>query len=488
MQFIKKSYRFFTQDVLLPFRAGLAAGLYPMAFYISNNYDFVNSSNHLFFFITRFLIFPIAIFYVLYFLMRKNRLHFYKNKVLLVLNAAVFFFLAVLAVYAVIRWKHLLLIGFLTSIVFVLSFFIKNLIHKIIVVQFLLLLTTSVGFYQIIKTHLSYSDKWLEQPDTIQNVVFKKKPNIFVIQTDGYVNFSELKGGYYNYDNSPFEKWIEERGFIAYDGVRSNYKNTIYSNSSMFSMKHHYYNTLNERDVLMNRNAVISIFNSNGYKTHAFLEAPYFIINRPKIRFDYINYSYDELPYFTRGLSNRRDIIADFKEAWKHNSTPNFFFFEKLQPWHIPTKAFNSKGKEQERILYLERLEKTNTWLQEILTLIEQYDPDGLVILMADHGGFVGMESTDEAVHKLEDRDKIYSVFSTLFAVKWPNNQSPDFDKSFKTNVNLFRILFSYLSEDESYLNHLQEDASFLQIEENNGESTYKAIDASGNILFEKHN
>lgn len=122
------------------------------------------------------------------------------------------------------------------------------------------------------------------------------------------------------------------------------------------------------------------------------------------------------------------------------------------------------------------------------MTLIEQYDPDGLVILMADHGGFVGMESTDEAVHKLEDRDKIYSVFSTLFAVKWPNNQSPDFDKSFKTNVNLFRILFSYLSEDESYLNHLQEDASFLQIEENNGESTYKAIDASGNILFEKHN
>lgn len=488
MQFLKKSIRFLAQDVLLPFRAGLAAGLYPMAFYISNNYDFVNSQDHLLFFITRFLVLPIAIFYVFYFLMRKNHLSFYKNKVLIFLNALVFFTLTVLAVYAVIRWKHLLLIGLLTFVTFVLSFFVKKLTQKLIVIQFLLLLTTSVGFYKIIKKHLSYSDAWLEQPDAIQDVVFVKKPNIFVIQTDGYVNFSELSGGYYNYDNSAFEKWIKEKGFTAYSGVRSNYKNTIYSNSSMFSMKHHYYNTLNERDVLMNRNAVISIFNSNGYKTHAFLEAPYFIINRPKIKFDYINYSYDELPYFTRGLSNRRDILTDFKNAWKKNTAPNFFFFEKLQPWHIPTKVYNSKGKEQERILYLERLENTNDWLREILTLIEQYDPNGLVIIMADHGGFVGMESTAEAVHKLEDRDKIYSVFSALFAVKWPDNQSPHFDDKFKTNVNLFRILFSYLSEDESYLNYLQEDASYLQIEENNGEAAYKAIDTKGNILFEKHN
>ena len=486
MSFLKKSIRFLSKDSILPLLAGLASGLYPMAFYYSNNYDFVNSQDHFFFFVTRFLILPIIAFYVIYFLMRKRHVIIFKNLVLPTLNALAFFTLSMFAIYAAIRWKHILAICFLTLGVFILSFFLKKVIKKAIVIQFLLVFTTFYAFFGIIKKHTSYSDLWMQQPDNIKEVVFKKRPNIYVIQSDGYVNFSELKKGYYNYDNNSFEKWLKEQGFVSYENYRSNYKNTIFSNTSMFTMKHHYYKTLNERNVLMNDNAVVSIFNSNNYKTHAFLEAPYFMINRPEIKFDYTNYKIKELPYFTRGLSNRRDIIADFEQAWKNKSEANFYFFEKLQPWHIPVKEYNSRGKEKERISYLERLEMANGWLKEIITVINKLDPNGLIVIMADHGGFVGMNSTSEAVKKLNDRDKIYSIFSSILAVKWVENNPPQFDDKLKTSVNLFRILFSYLSEDESFLTYLQEDASFLQIEEEFIQGIYKCIDSQGNIVFEK--
>lgn len=122
----------------------------------------------------------------------------------------------------------------------------------------------------------------------------------------------------------------------------------------------------------------------------------------------------------------------------------------------------------------------------DLVALIDEVDPEGLVVIMADHGGFVGMNATAEALVKMNDRDMIYSVFSSVMAVKWPNDIAPHYEGKLKSSVNLFRILFSYLSDDERYLEHLQEDASFLQVNEGAPEGTYKYIDNQGNIVFEK--
>ena len=62
-----------------------------------------------------------------------------------------------------------------------------------------------------------------------------------MIQPDGYVSFSELKKGYYNYDNTDFEQWLSHQGFSLHHNFRSNYYSTLSANSSLFAMKHHYY-------------------------------------------------------------------------------------------------------------------------------------------------------------------------------------------------------------------------------------------------------
>ncbi|HEX8014863.1 MAG TPA: hypothetical protein VF465_06480, partial [Flavobacterium sp.] len=52
-------------------------------------------------------------------------------------------------------------------------------------------------------------------------------------------------------------------------------------------------------------------------------------------------------------------------------------------------------------------------------------------------------------------------IYSNLIAIKWNDEMHNQYDKKLKTNVNIFRILFSYLSEDKSLLDNLENDGSY---------------------------
>ncbi|MBA3985912.1 MAG: hypothetical protein H0X63_04920 [Flavobacteriales bacterium] len=402
------------------------------------------------------------------------------------LNALVFFCLGVVALYATISYKQVALVIVLSILVAISTRFVKGLFSKLLVIQFLLVLTTAYGLAGIVKQYVFSSDKWMQQPDAIEGVVFKKTPNVYVIQPDGYINFSELGKGYYNFDNSKFENWLHEKDFKFYADFRSNYYTTLHSNSSLFTMKHHYYDILDERKVIMDKNPVVTIFNNNGYKTHFLSEVPYLIVNRPKINFDYSNFNLKNLPYLSKGLDMHRDILEDLPQVLKQSDEKNFYFFQKLLPGHITNYKEAIDNIEYERERYLKNIEYANNWLIKIINIITENDPKGIIIIVADHGGFVGMNTTYEAHEKTTDRDKIYSIFSSILAIKWPETDKPHFDDTFKSSVNLFRILFSYLAEDQSFLENTEEDASFMKIERAAPKGIYKYIDKNGNIVFDK--
>jgi len=90
-----------------------------------------------------------------------------------------------------------------------------------------------------------------------------------------------------------------------------------------------------------------------------------------------------------------------------------------------------------------------------------------------------------ESKIKQTDRDLIYSIFTSALAIKWPE-EAPVFDNKLKTNVNLFRILISYLSEDESYLDFLQPDKSFAVINVGAPFGVYEYINENGSVVFNK--
>jgi hypothetical protein len=143
-------------------------------------------------------------------------------------------------------------------------------------------------------------------------------------------------------------------------------------------------------------------------------------------------------------------------------------------------------GKEKEREHWLEKREIANVKIKKMVNLIVEKDPNALIMIMADHGGFVGLDYTLEVYNKMTDRDVIYSTFGAMLSIRWPNDDVPEIDSHLKSCVNVFRVLFSYLGKDEKYLQNLQEDKSYLILKEGDDPGIYEYIDADGSIDIKK--
>ncbi|WP_432410151.1 sulfatase-like hydrolase/transferase [Rasiella sp. SM2506] len=470
--------------------AALAAGLYPLLFYVSNNYTLVNSWSHLVYFISVFLLAPVAIFCLLKVVASLSIFEKIEKFVLPFLNLFVFLFFLKTALYAGFQIWMVLGIGVVALLY---TFFFYKYFLKVVVFQVLLAVVAS--FYLIPNSidQFQYSKEWMQQPDAIAAIQFKKKPNVYLIQPDGYVNFSELKKGFYNVKERKLEDFLQQENFTLYPNFRSNYASTLSSNSSLFTMKHHYYlNTnkftemLDARNIIIGENPVVTIFKNNGYTTNFLAERPYLLANRPKMGYDSSNYVNKDVGYITTGLKEKKDVIEPLRQFLENQGEqPAFHFIEIFEPGHITVDEKNHEGTEKERENWISKLEDTNKKLLEIVSLLKEKDPGGIIIILADHGGFVGFQYMHQAYEKTQDRDKLYSIFGANLAIYWPE-EIPEAHEHIQTSVNVFRILFSYLSEDSALLHTLQEEGSYLPILYGARKGIYKVIDDTGKIVFMK--
>ena len=471
--------------------AAIASGLYPVLFYYTNNFSLINSWKHLGFFICFFLLAPIVTFIGADMLFKRPSLQKWNKHIVPFLNVFAFLLFIQLCIYAKLQvWFTLGII--LISLLF--ARFLYRLLSKLVVIQFLLAIISLFWLFPIVKNQLMYSSTWMQQPDNIEAVVFKKRPNIYYIQPDGYVNFSEIDKGYYRLDDDDFKNYLLESKFTLYPGVRSNYTSTLVSNSATFAMKHHYYNNgfnfseiANAREVIVSDNPVLRIFNNNNYKTHFLAEWGYILTNFPKMGYDVCNFDYKEMSFISEGFETEQDVMAPLETYIQEDpDRQKFFFIEIFKPGHVESKKHKTTGIVAEKELYISNLKMAHEKLKNVINLIQEKDPDALIMIMADHGGYVGFEYMLEIRKNTTDRDKLYSAFSTNLAIKWPEGMPLEFDPNFQTGVNVFRTLFSYLSEDTSYLEHLQDDGSYTIINEGAPKGIYKVIDSNGNITFKK--
>ena len=479
--------KFVNSDKQYPILAAIAAGLYPLVYYFAKHYNFVNSWHHFLYFTCVFIGLPVIVFFLLNKATSITILKKWKANLLPALNVFTFLFLLQFCLYARFSKLYTLIIG-LIALGF--SWFLFKHFKKLIVMQFILAILGLVSLISTIRKQVNYSSAWLEQPDEIESVQFKKTPNVYYIQPDGYTNFSELKQGYYKIENSGFEDYLIKEKFKNYSDFRSNYEATLASNSSIFSMKHHYYSghasgheVANARNIIISNNAVLNSFKNNNYKTHFLTEYPYLMVNKPKMGYDNCNFSYSEIPFIGNGLKTKKDIFPDFKMFLDDNKDdPKFFFIELFNPKHISSSIKDDNVIQRHREAYINDLKKANDDLERIINLINSKDDNALIIIMADHGGYLGMKYLQEGNEMSKDRDKLYSIFSSVLSIKWPNNEVPKYDEQLNSAVNLFRVIFSYLSEDTSYLKHLENDSSYGLIIKGAPKGVYEFIDDKGSV------
>jgi len=481
-----------SSKLVLPLLVGLATGLYPVIFYYTNNYALINSTKHLFYFLSFFLVVPSIGFFLLskFFLKRQSETR--RKTILTFLNVLAFLTFIQLCLYTNLQLLFTLVIVVIAVVV---AWFLKDHLKKIVAFQYLL---AAIGLFSLVPniiSQLNYSDTWKEQPDDIEQVVFKKRPNVYYIQPDGYVNFSELVKGFYQLEELPLKSYLEEKEFTLYPDVRSNYTSTLSSNMATFTMKHHYNNygfnfseLPDAREIIVNDNPVLRIFKNNKYKTHFIAEHSYLIANKPEIGYDRCNFSTSEISYINDGFDQRQEVLPPLKSYLKEDpDVSKFFFIEIFKPGHVPAMEDEAKSKEFEKEKWLVNLDMANKKINAVVDVIVENDPNALIIIMADHGGSVGLTHMLETRTRTDSRDKLISTYSTNLAIKWPENNAPKFGDQLKTGINVFRILFSYLSENTSYLDYLEENTSYTYIEEGAPKGVYKVLDEDGNVTFEKH-
>lgn len=471
-----------------PVLAGFSVGLYCLVFYFSNNFASVNSWDHLFFYLFYYIFISIAVIFIFYKIFQKSGFTLVASQSIIILTLLLLLLYLFGGLYVLYSYKKISL--FLFFVFIILKFKIKN--HKYLTI--FLFLMSVIPVYKLMKItvrNLVNSTEWKQQPDNILNCKFIKRPNIYYIQPDGYASDVNLKGALYRYDNSAFDNWLKDEKFTLYNDYRSNYESTLFSNSSCFFMKHHFADEFSNfkyaRDLIVGENPVLKIFKKNNYKTFFIIEKPYLLLNRPEIFYDYCNFKQDEVSILKDFGENCKNIQQGLENQIVSNrSTNNFFFIEMFNPGHISVHEKESLGIEGERREYIKKLKKANDYLREMISFIQKNDPNSIIIIGADHGGFVGFKYSIQAQDRISEPKLINSIFGAKLAIKWSDEKHADYDKNLKTPVNLFRVIFSYLSEDKGLLKNLQPNTSYNYYDPSDFTKIYMAIDKNGSSNFLK--
>ncbi|MEM7185191.1 MAG: hypothetical protein AAF466_00925 [Bacteroidota bacterium] len=481
-----------TNTISVPMRikAGLAAGLYPFLHFYSNNFNIADSWVQFGFMVSLCLLLPVAIALVLPKIFELGPLKKLKKYSLTAFNLVFFICLLSLMIF---HFKNMMLGGLLLA-GGLLSLVAYRHLGKIVLLQFLLAVMSLFTLVPRLAFVLTYDDSWKEIAENLDEVTFKETPNIYVIQPDGYANFSVLRKPPYSNLDTTFEDYLVEKGFTNYRDTRSNYFNTLTSNTSAFAMKHHYYGNVNRKNEktqdamedIVGDNAALRILKNNNYTTHLFTDNSFFLLNRKRKAYDHCNIANSDLPMYRLGGLPGIDIIADLTESHKNEPEgPNFYFIERTVPGHIKTAKMGSAGAEKEREKWLASLERANDWLTQLIDLIDAHDPDALIVIMADHGGSVGLEYSAELKERTLNAEETLSVFSVITSIKWPDNEVPE-GLQIKTNVNLFRNLFYHLSGNSLLMKSYQPDKTFVYNLEEGPLQVYECIDENGKYGYKK--
>ncbi|GAA4245744.1 MULTISPECIES: hypothetical protein [Winogradskyella] len=481
--FLKNSKQYATLVVV-------AAGLYPFFQYYNNNLAIAASWQQLLFIAGICIVLPLVLRFIWSVCYKMKLFKPMRPYGLSILNSVMFFGLIGFLVLSLNRKMLLLLL----IIAFVLGFVIAKHLKKIVAIQMLLAVISMIGLVPKLMFEMQQDNStWAKLSPEELNTTFVKTPNIFVIQPDGYVNFSEINKEPYRYDNSVFEAWLGLEGFTNYSNFRSNYYSTYTSNASMFTMQHHYYSNTDKATlkthgannaIIGENNNVLNILKANNYKSHLITDNSYFLIDREPMFFDYCNIKPSQTSFYKSGVLHDVDMLSDFKTVLDTLSkSKNFFFIEKTVPGHISHRKDISEGKVIERTKYLDKLEIANDWLKSIVSQINQFDEQALIIIVADHGGYVGLDYTLESIERKQNNLEIKSAFSSMLSIKWPKDVDSE-DLMYKSNVNLFRYIFYTLSKNEDLLINSVANSSFLPLKESGSANYYEYIDDNGRFVF----
>lgn len=466
---------------------GLLPGLYAISYLYHHNYTLVNSWTQFAYLVLQMIVAPSLIVLLVNHLIKKQ-----SDRVKNAFNASAVTILTAITVSLVIylgwRWKGLLLISVITVVA---SWFVGKHYKKGVLILGLMTVLSILQFAFYFFTDVLQKQNWVTT-SPLTTITFQKKPNIYYIQPDGYSAKPALENIHYDYNNDRFYSDLEQRDFYINHEYRTNYPSTLSSNAALFTGQHHFYDQgtlknelFNAREIIMGNNPVLQTFKNNGYQTTAILQHRYLLLNHPEVAYDRINISSNELSSLPKYKLDK-NYLSDLKSMMQSASdAPQFYFVEILEPGHIPGLPYKGSSPIKQREDYISKLNHTSTKLLQMIDHITQQDPNSIIIIAADHGGFVGFNYATQCYEKpINDATLKSSIFRALLAVKAPSEFESCKDH-LKSSVSLFPTLFYYLG-NKSMKEQNMDNSSYQLIKSGSQGGVYRYYDDHGTSVTEK--
>ena len=295
--------------------------------------------------------------------------------------------------------------------------------------------------------------------DEIIKTPMKVKPDIYLLTYDGYVVNETMLG--YGIDNSPQEKYLEDKGFQIYPNTYSIDGATLGTMTRILNMSDIYPRLGSQ--VIGGKSNVHKILEHNGYIRGGVMKQPkYWEKETPLLDFYYPplvddghkiilkailegEFDYNAPAKFVK--RNKADFIS-MKRKFMSSSTQPKFLYTHTGPGHSQNSG---KCRHNETERWERKLATANQEMKKDIETIEKNNPNALIIINGDHGPYLtknclllgdGAYSIDE-VTRLDVQDR----YGTFLAIKWPKNINI-LDKNITVIQDVFPAIFASLSNN----------------------------------------
>ena len=302
------------------------------------------------------------------------------------------------------------------------------------------------------------------------------KPNIYILILESYQGNEALKK-LYDYDNTSFINQLEKKGFSVYQDVYSNAPYTRASLSSVFTIKDLTAITENEIDNLLtypDKYQTTYTFIKNGYKIEYMFPTDYLTQKDSRCLDDFKTSSLFFQKYFKNISSctqyqynSFEDFMDKLQKRLRLKRENPLLFIAKIGGIsenetdyrngviHIPNQYRHTNKIELLSFLrkkYIDELKKENVLLETLIEEICEWDSNGLIVLIGDHGGdFFEIYDRQYSNHimpflnknNISEKDFLLDFYNILLAIKWPDSIKPR--EKIQRAPDLFRVIFETL-------------------------------------------
>jgi hypothetical protein len=254
-------------------------------------------------------------------------------------------------------------------------------------------------------------------------------------------------------------------------------------------MQHHYYQgsvgnfelLYSNEYIVSEKNPVVRLFKANGFQVHYVHEKDWMFAKGCFIDFCSPNFFMGDfldilvpqklhtIPFVAKimGRLHEESMERVLNHIDKISALPmNYFTYIHLSsPSHSPPSRQTPESLASFRKNFSKKIEVANEKITKVVDRILIHNPSALIILNADHGGW-GMGAYKYAQMKIFEGVPAELIaldhLGVLLAIRWPENNVPDYERDIRTNINLFRYIFAYLSESQDILTTKVPDDGFL--------------------------